>query len=409
MRFQDDLAQAANLRFSWLYEAAFKYILLAIFLLCSAAAFAVKGTWLTEYTLGEWLINYEAGFVRRGLAGSITLLFSRLTELSPSLILDIFISLLFALNLLLVAAFSVRLTKTQVFWLLFSPALFLMIPMDVINRKENIFYLLIIFHAWLFIKESNFLDVFEQYILPIFGVFCTLTHELYLFFLPFHYVILFFRRGAANSRSIFYNLLPLVAFAIAIVFRGDAAQRTLMCERLMDFSMPCKGGLWAIGMSGRRSIESSIGVIADAYSLQSYWVVYALTNLVTLFIFRKQAVHLLGVGRAKIAFIAGNMLFPIVVLAGWDIGRWVALYSIHNFFVLAALTRIGGSYPRLSEGAAMRDVGTGFLVVTLSLFLNNPGCCGFNHDKESMTSSKIPIFFANGANFLLNGAGFVRH
>ena len=45
-------------------------------------------TYLNDsWTIGEWLINYEGGFVRRGLLGEALYLFSIATKISPIFII----------------------------------------------------------------------------------------------------------------------------------------------------------------------------------------------------------------------------------------------------------------------------------------------------------------------------------
>ena len=60
-----------------------KYFKIYLFLIFSIGIFFLSHKFLypTDWTTSEWLINYQAGFVRRGLAGEILYYFSNFTNI----------------------------------------------------------------------------------------------------------------------------------------------------------------------------------------------------------------------------------------------------------------------------------------------------------------------------------------
>ena len=71
----------------------FYFFILIIF---SSILNLLQDQWtINAWTIGEWLINYEGGFVRRGLFGSIIYKLSYGFNINPFLIVNIFSFLLF--------------------------------------------------------------------------------------------------------------------------------------------------------------------------------------------------------------------------------------------------------------------------------------------------------------------------
>jgi hypothetical protein len=93
--------------------------------------------------MGDWLINYSAGFVRRGLIGAVALLIARWTHLSSILLIFV----LQVASFLLFIACAYRLTR-NLHWdfalstLLLSPAAFsfMLINHSTDFRKEVLLF-----------------------------------------------------------------------------------------------------------------------------------------------------------------------------------------------------------------------------------------------------------------------------
>jgi hypothetical protein len=383
------------------------YLLLAIFLFCSLAIVVEKSSIVDEYTLGEWLINYSAGFVRRGISGSLILNVSDALNIKPLLFLNSSLLVLFLTNLSLVGLILGSLTLSQTYWLLFSPALFLMIPTDTMARKENLFFFLLLLHVLLVHRKSLWLNQFQKYALPILGLVISFSHEIYVFFLPFHLLLVLLNPlSSAQKRKVFLlNLLPLVGLFAAMLFPGSYPLRDLMCKSLVEFSIPCKGGIEAIGMSAQVSAAHSLLVLKDVYSVQSYVLDFGLTNLVTLWLFSSSVSFLLNNKLGKM-LIFSNLAFPLVCLMGWDIGRWISLFSIHNFFILFAVPQDEKKQDLNSGEDFIKSLSLGFFLILISLFLNNKYRAQYDRVNYPVTESRVPSFLHIGLNWWVNKSQF---
>ena len=108
------------------------------------------------YILGDWLINYEGGFTRRGLAGHLFIKINEIFNLSLTTISYIFLLIIFVILFI----FFIKLIKNSklnflILLLIYSPANFLFTFFDPLatGRKEILFYLF--FCLYLFYREKK--------------------------------------------------------------------------------------------------------------------------------------------------------------------------------------------------------------------------------------------------------------
>ncbi|MDY6336130.1 MAG: hypothetical protein SPL25_03515 [Succinivibrionaceae bacterium] len=117
---------------------AFRFILLAAAVLAVILAFAsdidgiVRGYVNFSYPLGCTLVNYSAGFVRRGLFGEIIMQMNALCQPFLSVVLLTSASLLFLLYLILMRLIRLNVRLAYMLAIIFSPSLILF------QRGENI-------------------------------------------------------------------------------------------------------------------------------------------------------------------------------------------------------------------------------------------------------------------------------
>ena len=101
-----------------------KYYLLFIFF-SSIFLFYTKFMYPTDWTISEWLINYEAGFVRRGLSGQLIFIFYEIFGINIRLIAFAIISIMVGLFYLIFYSF-IKNIKLNIFlvFLIYSPFFF---------------------------------------------------------------------------------------------------------------------------------------------------------------------------------------------------------------------------------------------------------------------------------------------
>ena len=173
-----------------------KYTLILFLILPVLAFTAYYGLNIIDggnsWKTGDWLINYESGFIRRGLSGHIFLNLSAFTGVNLLYISFFFQSITYFLIVYLVFSLYFK-EKRDVFWIIFlvSPAFIFFFPFyDLAGgfRKEILGFLafLILLHGLLL--NSNLIK-FISLSVYIFSVY---SHELNALLLPFFMYVLIF-------------------------------------------------------------------------------------------------------------------------------------------------------------------------------------------------------------------------
>ena len=178
----------------------FPEIILFLILILISFSFLNYEKNFSNYIFTENLINYEGGFVRRGLLGSIALFFFQTFEINPKLFFSTVYYFLY-IFLILCFYYLIKSLKKQNFYLsiliILSPATLLFIVFDngALFRKEIFFILIFFAHVILakkiIEKKMNYNHYFKInlfFIIPIL-LLNILIHEFQFFLLFFHYLI----------------------------------------------------------------------------------------------------------------------------------------------------------------------------------------------------------------------------
>jgi len=198
---------------------------------------------------GEWLINYDSGFIRRGLTGEIiqnlAIIFNKNIEYSFIFFVSILSGFYYFLNYKF-------LQKIQIdyFWLifLFSPLLFfLIVTISKIGiNKIIIFYSL--FLLYLFFLNSSYFNsktnLFFYSLIPLF----LLIHEGFFFFLGYFILapVLLLKKSEIKKIYLhFFYLLFLSVIAMAFLYfnKGDFNSPKIICDSLETYA-PMKCDWW---------------------------------------------------------------------------------------------------------------------------------------------------------------------
>lgn len=172
------------------------------------------------WTLGEFLINYQAGFVRRGLIGELIFQTSYLFGCEPRLIIALFC---FVCYFAVVIIFFILFNKCGIKWWIIPLSIFLANP-DII-RKD--FFLILSLISILYCYRSPIKAWIRLTIINIIAIVTILSHESF-FFVCIPLLCLLFIKDKSISNSLFFRFaacIPmLIAMAIACFFNGTLEQ-----------------------------------------------------------------------------------------------------------------------------------------------------------------------------------------
>ena len=169
-----------------------------------------------RYVFTDWLINYEGGYVRRGLLGQTIYEISKLLNIQIKFILLFFeISIYFAYFLLFLHFLSK--IKIDFFWLLiiFSPIAFLypLAELQALGRKE--IFVISIFLIFAGINYRSLNESIYSFII-LFGLSCLIL-EITFFYL-FHYLFVVYMKNRfitfEKFKNIHYFLISLTMIVL---------------------------------------------------------------------------------------------------------------------------------------------------------------------------------------------------
>ena len=292
---------------------------------------------------GEWLINYQHGFIRRGIVGEIIYLFSVIfknnIQISFFVILSSVVLLYFFLNYYFLKNIKLNFIN---YFIIFSPLFyFLFIVISKIGiRKEiilYIFYLLYLVH----LSSENFVLKKNWKFILLFPL-LLLNHEGSFFYLPYLILPLFFIIKKHELKGLMFQAFALVIISSLVEFflyhnRGGLEHILAICQSLGQYA-PVQCTSW--GPIGTMSLPI---MFFEEYTFLDYktyfgflfYVFYGFFPLFIFFQFVSIKKNTFSIDKKKyFLMLLAAFIFsmPLFYLAG-DWSRW---FSIH--FHLIAFT-----------------------------------------------------------------------
>lgn len=323
-----------------LLNVALFVFFLAAFL--ETAVFAYHGYVLNRAsTAGDWLINYQGGFVRRGLTGEVFFDLSSWTGIPPGAyaaatqVACYFVYFLFA-GLLL----SKQQRPLQYILLTLSPFIFLFQVHDPEGgfRKEVIYFALLAFYAWSSLRmskagfERSTVVVLVSYPLLI------LSHEVLAVFLPY-VVAVYVSRSPLSARSLakLTGLLSIsiIAFIATVMHSGDSTQVSAICNSLAGYAPKHCEQAGAISYL-HHGLSDALRYVHRAVVHDAYFLNYSIVILLCSIAYLPVRNKLKTIVRNKylIGLVAVSALGSLpVFFIGIDWGRWIYIHLVSLFLL----------------------------------------------------------------------------
>ena len=303
---------------------------------------------LVEWTISEWLINYQGGFTRRGFIGEIIYQISNIISLSIREIILLFqISACFFYYYLIFNFFKKIKMNFIFIFAIFSP-LFLVYPVaevEVLARKEIFLFISFILIANIFSLKKN-TNIHYFYFSSIL-TFCILIWEGIIFYIPyFIFIILIKNKFNYNKKFIIRIILSLIPFCLVLYFiiniRLTSQDIVTMCNSVNE----CYGAMTYLN----NDLHSNIGEVTSQFKI-IYLIRYMLIFVVgfTALIIIINYSHLITKNKnqnKKLLFLFVLALIPslffYVIAQDW--GRWINIsytlslltyfYCLKNNFII---------------------------------------------------------------------------
>ncbi len=239
-----------------------KIYLITLFIFASYFLFQ-KYNNSVEWTISEWLINYQGGFTRRGLIGEIIFYISKLTSSTLRETILVFQILSYFFYYYLIFKFIKKIDKNLLLiFAIFSP-LFLIYPIaevEVLARKEIFLFISFLLIANIFSNEKIYNKHYFYFSL-ILSILMFIWEGIF-FYLPFFIFILLIKNNLILNKlfiiKLILSFLPiLMAFYLVIFFRLSADNLKLMCESVNE----CYGAMTYLN----RDLQSNIGEVTSKF------------------------------------------------------------------------------------------------------------------------------------------------
>lgn len=286
------------------------------------------------YKTGDWLINYAAGPVRRGLVGEILFYISNFGLPLKWLVFFTQVSFYFLIFILVQKIYLMRERGSEWLLLLFSPAFIFFAFYDFQGgfRKEIIVFLSFLVLALSYARQNvDSKTIIVSYALFLLAVF---SHELAAFTLPFFGYIFFnsFRSGKVSRRTaliamLLFSVTALLSLLFAQAFPGGELVKRQICNSVVEKGFSryiCDGAIQWIGFDAKYALQTTFDYV------QKYFLVYPfLLLLATL------PLLLSAWAKRNLVFLLVGFCFlcPLFVVAT-DWGRWTHIYFFFVFVLI---------------------------------------------------------------------------
>ena len=282
-----------------------------------------------HWQVGDWLIDYSGGMVRRGLSGEF--FFTLAPDGATAITFVVVMQVALAATVYVLAAVLYLRTDRGPVWmmLVLSPAFLLFPALDATgNTRKEWLVLVALAIAALAIRSARpALGLWLA--LPLFTV-GVLVHEALIVLLPAFAYLAFVSLPRERARVLLgaYLIPVVISVGIALLRPGSSELAAEICANWRARGIEdCGGALAAIGMPATEMVDKLVNE-----SFPGYWAYLLPAALAALPFFalrffpRERLIGLLVV--AAVA--------PLFIL-GWDYGRWVFLIVAQLSFIALAL------------------------------------------------------------------------
>jgi hypothetical protein len=405
-----------------LSDLASKYslILLMVALTTAAMFYAVYDLcFAPAYPIADWLINYSAGFVRRGLPGEFILLAARATHIPPpwmAVVVQIPIYVAFLCGVYRLAAPLRR--DALWFCIVFSPAALAFMILDPMNgnRKELLLYAALT--ATIFLLRRNLSAIPLSLSVATLLAILVLSHDALVCCFPYFFaVVAIQKRNLKYASKVIAAPFLVAAFLVNLVRQhpGDQTTAIAVCRSV--------GGRWIANDDTRNLCAGAIRhlgwTIANSRQEElqnlSYWPLYTLLALLSfapyvvalVVLYRRDQLRFEVKVITSIAVLCALATAPLFYLT-IDWGRWIQMQIVCLLLViLQAAQRAPGfqktsNAPAFGKGKSWRPV----LLVAAFLYCTSWTLPVLGMQQVRFGYVELPLYFHREFRLMRNSHGW---
>lgn len=303
-----------------------------------------------KWNFADWLINYEGGFVRRGILGQAILHLYNTSGIEIGQMLHI-VSLLSTLALATLTIILFIKNKLSLFILPTAVMIGTFAINDITTFRRDQLMLLIIFLILYLYRKYTISNKTIYYLLfCMLGILMILIHEASFFcFVPFIFIHQCSKLKIKNILKSALFLLPLVvAMGICCLFKGDAATADAIWESWQPYfintygePLPMSEAVNALTWETIQAVKHHLRMNYLIYPRIFGWMLTfmgtfylcANVNRVTLFSYERKEAN--SISLTSILVFQFISLLPMFTVLSCDLGRITIYWTLTSFFIYA--------------------------------------------------------------------------
>lgn len=277
-----------------------------------------------NWGIGEWLINYNGGFIRRGLVGELILS----TNFERISLLILTVSLQFFFYLIVWLYMFVILHKQNFSWtsiaVTCNPMGICFVGWDefVLIRKEIIgLTALVTLAIYTNMKYKNKILLYVFYIFFFVAIY---SSEVNLTLLPAVLFLFWINEDKKVGKAFFSKVIPVLvsvtgSFFVSLVYQGNKNMSDAVCLKLVQ-----------AGLEAEKNCRGSVDVLAMEFT---YMLQHLREGFPEYFLY----VFVLAFAALPIVYVIGLKFHVLLFLftgtvplylVGWDYGRWIFIFVV---------------------------------------------------------------------------------
>lgn len=352
------------------------------------------------YQYSDWLINYQGGFVRRGLLGEFFFQTHKLLSISLDLVLLFFVFLFYSIFYLnLISIFKkIKINLLDLF-ILFSPLSFFYPAFEqkVSGRKDIIF----LFSLAIFLKFIKKIKFYKQKYLIIFFIFlCSLSHSGFILFSAFFVLIFILQNTERTFKELIFQLIPVFFSTILCLLlilnfsKLDPVSISNLCGSIKDYLPNCSKQDYITTLTW--SYEKNSFLAKNLWYMPGYYF-FTLLVAAIFFCFILYKINTIKLRKKKVQF---KYFFYLTIIStlpiyfiGIDYGRYLHITYLSLIVIIYSFNK------KLNfDNSFFQNLKINRFILVLFIFIYGftwtmPHCCGtklkFNFRNLDQISNKI--------------------
>lgn len=296
----------------------------------------IKFTVNNSYVIGDWLINYQGGFVRRGLAGELIFYLSSFTDTNPGFYVFLIQSVFYSIFLL----FSFLLLKREqniaaYALLIFSPFLFLFQINDPQGsfRKEVLYFAILAINVWAATTQN--MNVYRKtfYLTLILYPLIILSHEQLAIYLPFIVAIYIFKADLRPKDYYIITILLLFSLSsfVMICLNPGTTHQALAIQKSLGVFAPDVGAISWVGKNWRDGFNNVSFYIAHRDYTSKYLICVFLSALAYIPIYKRLGIFSNFIFLSSLLISLVGLIPIFFVSVDW--GRLIYIHLVTLFLM----------------------------------------------------------------------------